>query len=275
VRSWHAQTVRLVAPSCLTVAGFPPTSCRREFREPFGRRQAGRRARPVPLAELPRVIDNREGNDGVRCCVRCRCCTPSLPSSGVNKVGSVMGCGRPLDCYRRGGRGRNRDPRETASAGAHAWHDLAMATRGGTRLLIATGEAAASGEELPRLVRALIDSASEVFVVTPVLVSRLQWLASDTDRARYEADERLLTVLGQVDTLAPEATVRGRIGDDTPLTAFSDAIREFSPDHILIALRSSDHSGWQERGLLDQIRGFGIPITVFELDRAGRPPIRP
>jgi hypothetical protein len=58
-----------------------------------------------------------------------------------------------------------------------------MATRGGTRLLIATGEAAASEDELPRLVRAPIE-------------------------------------------------------------------------------------------LLDQIGGSGIPITVFELDRAGRPPVR-
>lgn len=149
-----------------------------------------------------------------------------------------------------------------------------MASRGGTRLLIATGGAAASEDEPPRLVRALIDNASEVFVMTPMLISRLEWLASDTDRARYEADERLSTVLGHIETLAPEARVSGRIGDDTPFTAFSDAIREFLPDHILIALRSSDHSGWQERGLLDQIREFGIPITVFELDRAGRPPIR-
>jgi hypothetical protein len=52
-----------------------------------------------------------------------------------------------------------------------------MAIRGGTRLLIATGEAATSEDELPRLVRALIDSASEVLVMTPVLVSRLQWPA--------------------------------------------------------------------------------------------------
>jgi hypothetical protein len=147
-----------------------------------------------------------------------------------------------------------------------------MASRG-TQLLIATGEAAASEYELPRLVRALIENASEILVMTPVLVSRLQWLASDTDRARYEADERLSTVLGHIGTLAPEATVRGQVGDETPLTAFSDAIREFRPDHILIALRGSDHSGWQEHGLLDQIREFGIPITVFELDRAGRPPI--
>jgi hypothetical protein len=149
-----------------------------------------------------------------------------------------------------------------------------MASREGTRLLIATGEAAASEEVLPRLVRVLIESASELLVMTPMLVSGLQWLASDTDRARYEADERLSTVLGHVETLAPEAEIRGRIGDDTPFTAFADAIREFVPDHILIALRSSDHSGWQERGLLDQIREFGIPITVFELDRAGRPPIQ-
>lgn len=149
-----------------------------------------------------------------------------------------------------------------------------MATRGGTRLLIATGEAAASEDELPRLVRALIENASELLVMTPMLISRLQWLASDTDRARYEADERLSTVLGHIETLAGEAGIRGRVGDDTPFTAFSDAIRDFLPDHILIALRSGDQSGWQERGLLDQIREFGIPITVFELDRAGQPPIR-
>lgn len=149
-----------------------------------------------------------------------------------------------------------------------------MATGSGTRLLIATGEAAASEGELPRLVRALIENSSELLVMTPMLISRLQWLASDTDRAGYEADERLSTVLGHIETLAPGAEIRGRIGDDTPLTAFSDAIRDFRPDHILIALRSSDHSGWQERGLLDQIREFGIPITVFELDRTGRPPIR-
>jgi hypothetical protein len=150
-----------------------------------------------------------------------------------------------------------------------------MAPRNGTRLLIATGEAAGSQDELPQLIQALIDSASEVLVMTPVLISRLQWLASDTDRARYEADERLSTVLGHLETLAPEAEIRGQIGDDTPFTAFSDAIREFLPDHILIALRGSDQSGWQERGLLDQVREFGIPITVFELDAAGRPPIRP
>jgi hypothetical protein len=142
-----------------------------------------------------------------------------------------------------------------------------------TRLLIATGEAAADVDELPPLVRALITGASELYVITPVLVSRLRWLASDTDRARYEADQRLGVVLGHVKAIAPQAKTRVRVGDDTPITAFADAIREFRPDHILVALRSSNHGAWQEQGLIDQIReAFHIPITVFEIDRAGHVP---
>jgi len=148
-----------------------------------------------------------------------------------------------------------------------------VASPGGTKLLIATGAAAADVEDLPPLVRALIGTASEIVVMTPVLVGRLAWLASDTDRARNEADERLATVLGHVEGMAPQAATRARVGDDTPMTAFADAIRDFAPDHILVALRASDHSAWQERGLLDELQAtFGIPLTVFELDRAGRVP---
>jgi hypothetical protein len=43
--------------------------------------------------------------------------------------------------------------------------------------------------------RSLIASASEILVVTPVLPTRLQWLASDTGRVREEAAERLQKVL--------------------------------------------------------------------------------
>jgi hypothetical protein len=143
-----------------------------------------------------------------------------------------------------------------------------------TRLLIATGEAAADAAELPPLVRTLVEGASQIFVITPILVSRLRWLASDTDRARYEADERLRVVLGQVEALAPGAETRAQVGDETPLTAFDDAIRAFRPDHILLALRSADHGAWQEHGLIDALRStFHIPITVFEIDRAGRIPL--
>ena len=126
---------------------------------------------------------------------------------------------------------------------------------------------------MPALVRELIESASDILVISPILPGRLHWLVSDTDRARYEADERLESVLGQVEAVAPEARVVGAVGDETPLTAFSDAIRNFRPDHILIALRAPDHDAWQEHNLVDRIReSFGIPITVFELVRIGHSP---
>jgi hypothetical protein len=141
------------------------------------------------------------------------------------------------------------------------------------RLLIAAGEAVADLQELPALVRQLIETAAEITVVSPVLVGRLRWLASDTDRARYEADERLEAVLGHVHELAPQAEARAQVGDETPLTAFEDAIRQFRPDHILVALRGEDHAAWQERGLVDAVlASFHIPITVFEIDRGGQVP---
>jgi hypothetical protein len=146
-----------------------------------------------------------------------------------------------------------------------------VSTSESPRLLIVTGAAVADVGELPTEVRSLIVSASEILVVTPVLPGRLAWIASDTDRVRHEADERLQTVLGQVEELAPGREVAGEVGDETPLSAFADAVRRFEPDHILLALRASDHRAWQERGLVDRVReAFPLPLTVFEIDRAGR-----
>jgi hypothetical protein len=134
----------------------------------------------------------------------------------------------------------------------------------GPRLLIAAGEAAASAEQLPPAVRSLIDAAAEIMVISPVLPGRLDWIASDTDKATARADERLYTVLGQLEEMGADA--RGRIGADDPLLAFEDAIGEFAPEHLLIGLRPEDRSGWQERGLLDRIlERFEIPMTVFQL----------
>jgi hypothetical protein len=131
-----------------------------------------------------------------------------------------------------------------------------------SRLLIAAGGTVSSEEELPFGVRELIEAADEILVVTPALPGRFEWLASATDAARQQADERLHAVLGHLDTIGVAA--RGAVGSDDPLEAFADAIRDFAPDHLLIALRARDRAGWQERGLLDQIQErFSLPITVF------------
>ena len=130
------------------------------------------------------------------------------------------------------------------------------------RLLVAAGAAAESPEALSENVRLLLDQAEEILVIAPTLPDRVHWLASDTDRARSAADERLATVLGHLEEMGDDAT--GKVGADDPLLAFSDAVEEFKPDHILIALRGPEAAGWQEQGLVEEILSrFGLPVTVF------------
>ena len=137
----------------------------------------------------------------------------------------------------------------------------------GTKLLIAAGQAASDARELPETVRQLVSSSDEVLVIAPTLPRRFEWLSSATDKAREQADERLHAILGQVGEIEGSGSATGAVGADDPLVAFDDAIAEFEPDHILIGLRSAERSGWQERGLLNQVvERFSVPVTVFRLD---------
>src|SRR5689334_20151032 len=117
------------------------------------------------------------------------------------------------------------------------------------RLLIAAGQVAPDLGELPFGVQLLIEAAEEILVISPRLPTRLEWLASATDRATQQADERLGAVLGQLEDAGVEAD--GEVGADDPLVAFEDAVAQFSPSHLLIAVRDEDKAGWQERGLLE------------------------
>jgi hypothetical protein len=132
------------------------------------------------------------------------------------------------------------------------------------RLLIVAGKSAPGIDTLPGGVRELIDGADEILVVTPALPNRLDWLASATDKAREQADERLGTIMDQL--AETDTDVSGEVGADDPILAFEDAIRDFEPDHILVALRADEEADWQERGLLEELRErFGLPTTVFEV----------
>jgi hypothetical protein len=140
------------------------------------------------------------------------------------------------------------------------------------RLLVLAGATVADLDELPKQVASVLDAAEEVFVVTPTLPTGIQWLMSDTDRARHEADARLDTILGQLDTSGARV-VGGAVGDDTPMTAVYDHVHAFDPDQIVLALRSPEHADWQEKGLIERIQSeVGIPLTVFEIDPQGQAP---
>jgi nucleotide-binding universal stress UspA family protein len=136
------------------------------------------------------------------------------------------------------------------------------------RLLFVADAAVADVDQLPPAVRTVIDAAADVYVVTPTLPGRLAWLADDVDGFRHLADERLDTVLGHMHSIAAHvngAAIRGSV-----LTVIADAVAEFVPDHILIALRSSEHANWQEHKLIARIEErFGVPLMTYAVDLAG------
>ena len=78
-------------------------------------------------------------------------------------------------------------------------------TPGIQRLLFVSDAAVADVDELPPVVRAIIDAATEVNVLTPTLPGRLAWLADDVDRFRHYADERLDTVLSYMHAIVHHA----------------------------------------------------------------------
>ena len=136
------------------------------------------------------------------------------------------------------------------------------------RLLFVADAAVAAVQELPPAVRAIIDAAAGVYVVTPSLPGRLAWLADDIDRYRHIADERLDTVLGHmrsIDVHADGVALRGSV-----LTVIADAVAKFRPDHILLALRSPEHANWQERRLIEHIeQRFDLPLSTYAVDLQG------
>ena len=136
------------------------------------------------------------------------------------------------------------------------------------RLLFVADAAVADVHDLPLEPRALLSSAAEVYVVTPTLPGRLAWLADDVDQFRHLADERLHAVLGHMQSVGAHAS--GAHNRGSVLTVIADAVEDFRPDHMLLALRSAEHANWQERGLDDRLeKRFGLPLTTYGVDSRG------
>jgi hypothetical protein len=141
-------------------------------------------------------------------------------------------------------------------------------TPGIQRLLFVSDAAVADVDELPPVVRAIIDAATEVYVLTPTLPGRLAWLADEVDRFRHYADERLDTVLSHIHAIGADAG--GAAARGSVVTVIADAVTAFEPDHILIALHVSEHANWQERRLIEHVENrFRLPVTTFAVDPAG------
>jgi hypothetical protein len=148
-------------------------------------------------------------------------------------------------------------------------HPAETARRPIQRLLFVADAAVAEVDDLPPAVRVLIDAAAQIFVLTPTLPGRLAWLADDVDAFRHVADERLDTVLGHVRSIGGHVT--GQSGRGSVTRVIEDAVADFRPDHVLIAVCGPDHTNWQEHGLLEHIEErFGLPVTIYAVDSRGR-----
>ena len=140
------------------------------------------------------------------------------------------------------------------------------------RLLIVTDAVAADPASLPPLVRFLIETASDRFVVSPRLTNPFEWLESDIDKATTQAEQRLRAVLTHF--ASGSAPLDGTVGDETLRLAIEDAMNDFRPDHLIIGIRTHDHDSWQERHLIENVRHrFHVPLTVFEIDDQGHSPV--
>jgi hypothetical protein len=114
--------------------------------------------------------------------------------------------------------------------------------------------------ELRRAVGRQLDGSPQVHVVAPARVGMLDWLATDEDDARTEAEVRAFEAEW---TLADRADVEGEAGDADPIVAVEDALHAFDADQILLVGAAAEDGGLEEG-----LRRFGVPVS--RLDSGGR-----
>lgn len=139
------------------------------------------------------------------------------------------------------------------------------------RVLVLTNEDLADANEVPDVIRPLLDRAEKIYVVAPTLTTRMQWLTDDRDSAMLVADERLHTVFDHMH--AEGFHPQGEVGVEDQLTAISDALAVFDADLIVLRLhlRGSDHDNRKEHMIAADIRRqFDIPTVAFFFDGDGQ-----
>jgi nucleotide-binding universal stress UspA family protein len=122
-----------------------------------------------------------------------------------------------------------------------------------------------STDELePDALDAVLEPDDELHVlVAAVQQSRLQWLVSDEDKARAEAER----VAEQIRRAAPGNVVSIEVKPDPPAQVVKDAIAEHHPDRIVVAVREGEDASWLEEDELGRLPAEvdGVPLTRIAL----------
>jgi hypothetical protein len=145
------------------------------------------------------------------------------------------------------------------------------ATGGKRHILVVAGDTL-SGDRLLAELRAVGDDV-ELDVLAPVMASRSHHWASDVDRERAEAQQRLDASLAWAKEHAFVA--RGQVGDHDPLVAIEDELRDFGADEVIVLRHPRERASWLADRMLSHLtKALDIPvreIVLSDQDRADEP----
>jgi hypothetical protein len=149
---------------------------------------------------------------------------------------------------------------------------------GGKRHLLVVTSVKLAGEELRRELAAAGGAGVELDVLAPILASRSHYWASDTDREREEARERLDASLAWAAEQGFAA--KGEVGDPDPLMAIEDELRDFGADEVIIVTHPRERTSWLANRMLGHlVSELDVPVREIALgddqDRSAVPPPSP
>jgi hypothetical protein len=149
---------------------------------------------------------------------------------------------------------------------------------GGKRHVLVVASKTLGGEELRRELAPASGTVVELDVLAPILASRSHYWASDVDREREEARERLEASLAWAAEQGFPA--KGEVADPDPLVAIEDELRDFGADEVIILMPARERTSWLANRMLGHLaRELDVPVREIvvgdEQDRSPAPPRPP
>jgi hypothetical protein len=139
-------------------------------------------------------------------------------------------------------------------------------------LILVVANRTLADQDLRDEIRRRADAGAELRILTPILVSRARYLASDVDSELRQARRRLKETLAWAADEGILAT--GTIGDpNAALGAIEDELRLAAADEVIVSTLPAGRSNWLETGILARLQNeLEIPVThIVASSRAPAP----
>jgi hypothetical protein len=130
----------------------------------------------------------------------------------------------------------------------------------GARRVLVVASARLGGEALERALAVEEGGPAELAVLAPILASRAHYWASDVDRERAEARERLDASLAWA--AEQGLLARGEVSDE-----IEDELRQFAADEVIVVMRAHERRSWLADRMLAQLsRELDVPVREIVVE---------